>query len=124
MIYLVEIGLLAITVIEAWWHSVLIKENRRIEHGLWAAAYAGLIIPEYWFIHPVFTFILFALACGLGHLVVFNICLNRFRGLPWNYISPTTTSIIDKLEYRMFGGREWVVEIFCALTFILLQFYL
>lgn len=124
MIYVTEFFLLAISVMEAWWHSVLIKDNKPILHGLWAALYIFLVGSGYWVIHPLSTFLLFAIACFAGHLVVFNLCLNRFRGLPWNYISKTSTSIVDKLEYRLFGTRVWIVEMFATLLFITLQLYL
>jgi hypothetical protein len=125
MIYLSEIALLGISVLEAWWQARLIAGGRPIFHGWWALAYATLIAVTVFLLRlSVEQTALFVGAQGCGHLVVFNISLNRFRGLPWNYVSATSTSLIDKLEYRLFGTRAWVVEFFAGLAFVILQLFL
>lgn len=128
MIYLLQALLLGLTVLEAWWHSRLIKQNRPIRHGWWAAAYGGLCLIAAWSVGeispPFFKLTLFATACAAGHLVVFNIALNRFRGLPWTYISKTSTSLVDQMELRLVGTRAWLVELFATLVFITLQFFI
>lgn len=128
MIYLVQLILLGLSVLEAWWHSVLIRENRPIKHGWWALAYICLILAAVGWqcgnLTPLYKIGLFAAACGAGHLVVFNIALNRFRRLSWQYISPTSTSLIDELEYRIAGQRVWLVEAFFALIFLTIQLFL
>ena len=37
--------------------------------------------------------------------IVFDTGLNLFRGLPFDYISATTTSIVDRISYDF--QKEW-----------------
>jgi hypothetical protein len=128
MVYLSEILLLGISVLIAWYHSRLIKKNRPIYHGLWSAAYALLILAAGWWVHtaltPAYKLWLYGVAACAGHLVVFNVALNRFRGLSWTYVSKTSTSLIDWAELRLFGTRVWLLEVILAVVFLILQLFL
>lgn len=125
MIYLSELALIGVTVLEAWWQARLIAAGRPIFHGWWALAYAGCIaLAAYLLRLTLEQAAVFVGAQGCGHLVVFNITLNRFRGLPWTYESTTTTSILDKIETWAFGPRAWILEIILAFIFVILQFWL
>jgi hypothetical protein len=85
----------------AFHHARLIKQNRPIRHGLWACAYMGAVVLSCvvftWWYLPILV---------LNRAVIFSPVLNLRRGLPVNYISSSTTSVIDKLESRLFG-RNW-----------------
>lgn len=89
-----------ITIGMAIYHSVLIKRNKPIKHGLWSAialAVAGLFgLINIWYI-PVMIFL---------RAMVFNGALNYFRHLPFLYTSPTSTSILDKLERKYLPGWD------------------
>jgi|ADGO01.1.fsa_nt_gi hypothetical protein len=85
----------------AYYHAQLFKANKRIRHGLWAALYLGVVgvfclLFTWWYL-PIMI---------LNRAVIFSPALNLFRGFPINYISSSTTSIIDKIELKVFG-RNW-----------------
>lgn len=129
MIWLIEFILMGpVTLAMAWWHSRLIKAGRPIRHGWWSALYIILVVGAiglFWQSLPGWAPAgIFALACACGRLVVFNIALNRFRGLSWTYVSAGTTSIIDKISIRLFGSRVWIFEAVLAVIFVILQFFL
>lgn len=111
----------------AMWHARLIKQNLPIRHGLWAGLYAALIAMAIW-LQPAMPRVgqiaVFALAASCGRLAIFAPALNIFRGLSLTYVSKTSTSVIDKIEVRLFGARAWIVEIFAAVVFIVLNFFL
>lgn len=127
MIWLSELILILITVVIAFWHSRLIKSGHPIKHGWWALVSCILIAGATWWVWPELSdieIVLYVTAQGCSRLVVFNVSLNLFRGLSWKYASPTTTSIIDQLEGRLFGSRVWISEIILAFTFLILQLFL
>jgi hypothetical protein len=64
---------------------------------------------------------LFLVAQACIRLAVFNISLNIFRGDPWDYVSPTTTSILDKIEREVFGQKVWILEAILVGIFIFIQ---
>jgi hypothetical protein len=81
--------------IDAW----KIKHNKRIRHGINALIYCVLIAPTF-FISWSYPIAMLAL-----RRIVFDTALNMFRGLPYDYISATTTSIIDRISYDF--QKEW-----------------
>lgn len=85
----------------AFHHARLIGQNRPIRHGLWAAGYLAAVV----LFCVLFTW-WYAPMLVLNRAIIFSPVLNLRRGLPINYISSTTTSVIDKLEFRLFG-RNW-----------------
>jgi hypothetical protein len=90
---------LAITLGMAFWHFRLIKSNKPIKHGWWsllAVAVAGLFGLIDWLYIPVMLMI---------RALVFSPALSLWRGLPITYASLTSTSIIDKIERKVF--RTW-----------------
>lgn len=132
-----EIGLLLLAVLVAKVQAVMIKDNQPIYHGLWAAMWVtctaltmwplweDLHQPPIWAEEMSGRLIpwLYGIAAGCGHLVVFNICLNRFRGLKWTYTSIDTGSILDHLELRLFGSRVWMLELIIGAIWFALQFF-
>lgn len=125
MIWLSEGLLILIWVSMAYWHFQLIKNERPIKHGWWAALSGAMIAAATAWTWPLlhgWNHVSYALAQGCSRAVVFNVCLNLFRGDPWNHTSTTTTSIIDQLEYRLFGQRAWIVEIVLAVIFLFINF--
>lgn len=128
MTYGTETILIGCWIAMAWWQSRLIKANRPIYHGWWAAIAVTLILLANWWAYgwppTEDREWLYLGAQGCSRIFAFNIALNRFRGLSWTYVSKTSTSIIDQAELRLFGGRTWVVEILAAICFIILQFFI
>jgi len=93
--FLVVFLFTALNIAHAYHDAKRIKAHKRIYHGLNSLFYILLLAPvsllKDWF------FII-----GLLSLrrIVFDTALNLFRGLRFDYISSTTTSIIDKLSYK------------------------
>ena len=81
--------------VDAW----KIKHNKRIRHGINALIYCVLIAPT---LYISWTYPIAMLAL---RRIVFDTALNLFRGLPFDYISSTTTSIIDRISYDF--QKEW-----------------
>ena len=75
--------------IDAW----KISKGIHIKHGINAFVYCVLIAPTF-FISWHYPIAMLAL-----RRIVFDTSLNLFRGLPFDYISATTTSIVDRLSY-------------------------
>jgi hypothetical protein len=72
-----------------------IATNKKIKHGINALVYVILILPTFNFTKSwVYLIGLLAL-----RRIVFDTALNLYRGLKHDYISATTTSIIDRLSY-------------------------
>jgi hypothetical protein len=71
-----------------------ISKNIHIKHGINALIYCVLIAPTF-FISWHYPIAMLAL-----RRIVFDTALNLFRGLPFDYISATTTSIIDRISYN------------------------
>lgn len=106
---------LAVNILMAWYHARLIRRHKPILHGWWATGYLATVIVFCllygWWWAPVLIFL---------RALVFSSALNRFRGLPINYISRTTGSVIDKLEYKLFKGHWYTrmgVYLFLLLVF-------
>lgn len=79
-------------------HDALkISRHQKIEHGINALVYLALILPAGYLTNSwIFLIGLLAL-----RRIVFDTALNLIRGLKFNYISKTTTSIIDRLSYNI-----------------------
>lgn len=137
MIYLSEAVFAVITVLTAYLHSRLIKDQKVIDHTLWFVIMAVILVVnviiiqrplgEWW---KAFTFML---ACSILRMVIFDLFLNLFRGEPLFYQSQTTTSKEDQAENklfntgiwrRLFGDRTYPLYIVLVIIFITLQFFL
>lgn len=74
-----------------------IKVGIHIKHGVNAGVYILLCGITLYITRDVYFFI----ALMFLRKIVFDTFLNIFRGLPYNYASKTTTSIIDRLTYKI-----------------------
>lgn len=99
-----------------------IKKNIKIYHGENALIYivvagfaSAITMGEDWW-----DFLKVVAIALLTRKVVFDIFLNLFRKLKWNYISNTTTSIEDRIENKILGKNKYVVYIIVAITLFLL----
>ncbi len=84
-----------INIILAYIDSRRIKQEKRIYHGVNGAIYLALTVIGYIFV-PSLSVIPAMLVLRIP---VFNSSLNLFRGLPIDYTSKTTTSIVDRVTY-------------------------
>lgn len=89
-------------------HLILIKTNRPIKHGWWALAYI-IVISVFaciwgWFYLPMFLFL-------RGWLYSPALNVYRFGFKKWDYWSLTSTSILDKIERKVFK-KFWIARLF------------
>ena len=102
MLYIYELILLFVNVAMAAYHAKLIKQERKVQHGLWGGGYflfAGILclLAHSWWL---------ALLAALVRKVAFDVSLNIFRGLPLFYVSAKPKSIIDRFHNWVFGKRS------------------
>ena len=104
-------------------HANLIRDGKRIQHGLWGGAYLGLAVVFCYFGGQRdgigFDWLLM-IDLLLIRKVFFDLPLNLFRGKPMFYVSATTTSIIDKFHNRVFGlnSLPYMIVYFVAIIVI------
>lgn len=90
-----------LNIILAFIDSRIIRNSKKILHGLNGAVYlllvAGVVwyYSNYWIIAPLL----------LDRMLFFNIPLSLFRGFTWNYISPAPKAITDRMAKAIFGNR-------------------
>lgn len=92
-----------------------IKSGKRIYHGINGAAYIIMLAIQ----HYIFADLYLTAALAFVRLLVFNIALSLYRGLPFDYISPKPKSIIDKATKWVFQEGIIMYGIY-AMIFILL----
>ena len=85
-----------INILHAKYDAWRIANKLVVYHGINGAVHVALMIPV-WIITKDWFFITGMLAL---RRIVFDTALNMFRGLRFDYISSTTTSIIDRLSYN------------------------
>ncbi len=83
---------IVINIILAYIDARRIKQGKHIYHGINGAIYGLLCIIGYVFVPDLWVIP----AMLVLRIPVFNTSLNLFRGLPYDYTSKTTTSIIDQ----------------------------
>jgi hypothetical protein len=117
MIYIFEIVIAIGNVVMAWYHSRLIKAEKKINHALWGGMYLMVATLLSWSIHDWWLVVLSLFI----RKVLFDLSLNIFRGLPLFYVSTETTSIIDKLHYKIFGKRSEIYQGIYMLVIVILN---
>lgn len=102
MTWLSEILLVAINIGMAYYHSILIKDEKKINHGLWGGAYLVVAGVLSLIIH---SWVLFVLSLFIRK-VVFDLSLNLFLNRQLFFVSTETTSVIDQLHNKLFGKKS------------------
>lgn len=110
LIALVYAGL---NILHAKHDAVRISQHKRIYHGINGLIHVILVGVVFLFTKEWFFVI------GLLSLrrIVFDTALNLFRGLRFDYISSSTTSIIDRLSYSF--QKRYGYVIYYGLFFLL-----
>ena len=88
--------------------------HKRIYHGVNFGVYALLCSLLCWKSHwNIGVITLFCVSAFCNRQLGFDVPLNRFRGLKWDYVSlaKPPKSILDRIEIRLFGynGRAPLV---------------
>lgn len=92
---LIVILFIGVNIAHAYHDGKRIKAQKRIYHGLNGLFYILLLAPVAFLKDWLFVIGLLSL-----RRIVFDTALNLFRGLRFDYISSTTTSLIDRLSYK------------------------
>jgi len=103
---LAQLVLASFNLMNAVHDAFRIKAHKRIYHGLNFVAYAVLCGALCWAGKWDFrTIILSCVAAFCNRQLSFDIPLNQFRGLKWDYVSTERPpkSITDRIEIRLFG---------------------
>jgi len=103
-------------VILAYLDAHKIIKGKAINHVINAAIYVAMVAVPYFIFHNYFLIA----ALLVNRLLVFNIMLSLFRGLRWNYISPSPTSITDKIAKSIFGNKGSLMYVIYAIIFVVL----
>lgn len=105
---------------QAKYDSLRIKSNLRIYHGINALSYS-IVLFIFYCLFPDFGWSQ-VLSLLVARIPVFNCALNYYRGLPLNYTSSKTTSVIDRLTYKIvqFMGFYTYNFVLLVVSFILL----
>lgn len=82
-----------------------IFDGRRIYHGINGLVHIVILIPVYFYTRDWF----FVIGLLSIRRIVFDTALNIFRGLRFDYISSSTTSIIDRLSYNFQKRYGYVI---------------
>jgi hypothetical protein len=94
-----------------------ILDGRRIYHGINGLVQVLVLVPVYFYTNDWF----FIIGLLSVRRIVFDTALNIFRGLRFDYISSTTTSIIDRLSYNFQKRYGYVVYYGLFLVVIMLS---
>ena len=99
-------------------HAQMIAEGKKIRHGWWTAGYVAVagvlsylagqrdgIFFNWWMLTNAVCI----------RAAIFNLCLNKFRKIPWDYITPELKNVVslwdairkgktvDYIHYQIFG---------------------
>lgn len=103
-VVIAELLLIAANIAMAKYHAKIFISGGKVKHGWWGLAYiaatVGLCVV-------VKNWQLFVMAL-LIRKVFFDTSLNFFLHRSIYYVSTETTSIIDKLHYKVWGNRSRV----------------
>jgi hypothetical protein len=111
---------IVINITLAKYDSWKIANHKWIYHGVNAVVYLLLLIYPYILTKDWF----FVIALLSLRRIVFDTALNLFRGLRFDYISSTTTSIIDRLSYKFQAKYGYFVYYGMFLILIILSILL
>ena len=100
--------------------AVKIYNNQRIKHGLNALFYVLMLVPVF----AVLQDWLIIIGLLAVRRIVFDTALNLFRGLRCDYVSSTTTSILDKMSYKFQSKYGYIPYYLIFLIIVLLSIIL
>lgn len=115
--YLSQVFLIAFNIWMARYHSRLLKKDRKIKHGLWGGLYVAICIA----ITLLFGDLWLLIACFLLRKFLFDTALNLYNGRGLFFVSQETTSIIDKIHYKLFGIHSEMYQILYFMAWVVLM---
>lgn len=115
ILYLIsQLALASFNLLNAAHDAFRIRAHKRIYHGLNFGVFTLLVALLCWRAGWNFGVItLFCVSAFCNRNITFDIPLNKFRGLKWDYVSTAKPpkAILDRIEIRLFGynGRAPVI---------------
>lgn len=110
----------AICIMFAYLNTGWIKDGKKIEHAWNGLLHIVFAAAAYWAFD--WEAIIISLLNGR---VVFDLALNKFRGLELDYVSKSPKSIIDRIERKIFGDDgvlPKIVYVFISIVFNVIYF--
>lgn len=112
--------------------AALIKANEKINHALNLFFYCLLMAGIFGLLFAADLFsvksmILFPFSAFLNRQLFFDIALNKYRGLQWDYVTRVSNpgSVLDRIEISIFGynGRlQNIIYIMLYITVFIILF--
>ena len=115
--YLSQAFLIAFNIWMARYHSRLLKKDKKIKHGLWGGLYVAVCIA----ITLLFVDLWLLIACFLLRKFLFDTALNLYNGRGLFFVSTETTSIIDRIHYKLFGVNSEIYQTMYFMGWIILN---
>ena len=120
VIFISEVLLIIANIWMALYHSKLMLSDRKIKHGWWGFAYIVLTA----FLAYLSGSILLACVSLFIRKTVFDTALNLFNGRAVFFVSTETTSIIDRIHFKLFGKASAIYMILYIIAIILLNIWI
>lgn len=118
-IYISQIFLIAFNIWMARYHSRLLKRDMKIKHGIWGALYLTLSASITCFFGNLWILI----ACLLLRKFLFDISLNLYNDRGIFFVSRETTSIIDRIHFKLFGIHSEIYQTAYFMWWVILMIF-
>lgn len=115
--YLSQVFLIAFNIWMARYHSRLLKKDKKIKHGLWGGLYVAVSLS----ITCLFGDLWLLIACFLLRKFLFDTALNLYNGRAIFFVSKETTSIIDRIHFKLFGIHSEIYQIVYFMMWVVLM---
>lgn len=115
--YLSQVFLIAFNIWMARYHSRLLKKDKKIKHGLWGGLYVAICIAITCFFGDLWLLI----SSLLLRKFLFDIALNLYNGRGPFHVSTETTSIIDRIHYKLFNIHSEIYQTMYFMGWVVLM---
>ena len=115
--YLSQVFLIAFNIWMARYHSRLLKKDKKIKHDLWGGLYVAVSLS----ITCLFGDLWLLIACFLLRKFLFDTALNLYNGRGLFFVSQETTSIVDKIHFKLFGIHSEIYQIVYFMMWVVLM---
>jgi hypothetical protein len=117
MLIIPQIAYLLVCVLFAYMNYIQISvHNERVRHGYNGLMHVVTCLYFLLFVSWEMALIMLCIA-----RLFFDVALNLFRKLPFDYVSPEPKSIVDKVEIFVFDGNGRIPKVAYALIILMLN---
>lgn len=117
--YFLQAVLIAFNIWMAKYHAAMLKRDKYPKHGWWGLLYL-LVTGLFCFISGSWVLAIVSL---LLRKVVFDAALNLYNNRPLFFVSTETSSIIDKIHYKLFGNRSEIYMLIYLVALIFINIF-